>query len=291
MSTLRIAVVTPVRDEEGQLERLVAALAAQTLAPSSWTIVDTGSTDGTPGIAHAAARLLPWAGVLSVEAPRRMRGAPIVRAIEAAAGGLAGAPPDLLINIDADVSFDPGFLAGIADAFAADPSLGIASGTCLEHDGRTWSERHVTGSSAWGATRAYRWQCFQDVRPLEPRFGWDGIDELRAQARGWSTRTLRHLPFRHHRREGACDAAWRAFAAQGATAHYMGYRPSYLLLRAAHHARRRPVAVAMVGGFAARALTRRPRLADDHARTYLRRQQRLRCILRRAREATGASTA
>ena len=66
--------------------------------------------------------------------------------------------------------------------------------------------------------------------PLEERMGWDGIDELRAELRGWRTRALRDLPFRHHRPEGARDGARRsAYAAQGRAAHYMGYRPSYLV--------------------------------------------------------------
>lgn len=286
MPTPRIAVVTAVRDEEAHLGRLAAALEAQRLRPASWTIVDTGSTDATVPVARAAAAGVPWIELLTITSARRERGAPIVRAIEAAAARLDEAP-DVFINIDADVSFDVDFLERIGSAFMADPTLGIASGTCLEQEDGQWRERFVTGTSAWGATRAYRWQCFLDVAPLEPRFGWDGIDELRAQARGWSTRTLREVPFRHHRREGARERAWRAFAAQGATAQFMGYRPTYLALRAAHHARRRPSAVAMLAGYAARAVARRPQLADAEARAYLRRQQRLRHALDRVREATG----
>ena len=38
----------------------------------------------------------------------------------------------------------------------------------------------MTGSTVWGATRAYRWECLQQVLPLEERLGWDGIDEFKA---------------------------------------------------------------------------------------------------------------
>ena len=139
----------------------------------------------------------------------------------------------------------------------------------------------MTGSTVWGATRAYRWECLEAVRPLEPRLGWDGIDELRAHSRRWRTRTLRDLPFLHYRAEGSRERRWRAYAAQGATAHFMGYRPSYLALRSLHHARRHPTALAMLMSYLVRAAGRRPQLDDYEARAYLRRRQALRRITRR----------
>jgi biofilm PGA synthesis N-glycosyltransferase PgaC len=291
MSNHRVAIVTPALDEEANLPRLVAAMTVQTLTPVAWTIVDTGSTDATVEIARAAAREHDWIHVVELEATTHERGAPIVRAVECAALTHEAAPPDFLINVDADVSFGEDFLARLAAAFDDDDRLGIASGTCFEQDADgAWSERFVTGSSAWGATRAYRWACFCDVTPLTPRLGWDGIDELRAQARSWGTRTLRDLPFRHHRREGARDAGWRGYTAQGSTAHFMGYRASYLLLRSLHSAIGRPLALAMVAGYVRSALERRPRLDDAEARAYLARQQRLRTVGRRFREARGRAT-
>jgi biofilm PGA synthesis N-glycosyltransferase PgaC len=291
MTSPRVAVVTPARDEETNLPRLIAAMTEQDLQPIRWTIVDTGSTDATLAVAFDAAQRHPWIDVVSLPAERRERGAPIVRAIEVAADAHLPDPPELLVNVDADVSFEPHFLRALSLAFDADPSLGIASGTCYERHGEAWRERFVTGSSAWGATRAYRWDCLQSVRPLEPRLGWDGIDELRAHARGWSTRTLRDLPFHHPREEGAREPRWNAFAAQGSTAHFMGYRHSYLLLRALHHARRHPSAIAMYLAFVGSAVTCRSRLADRDARAYLRRQQTLRALGQRAREAGGAPPA
>ncbi len=81
--------------------------------------------------------------------------------------------------------------------------------------------------------------------------GWDGIDEMKASARGWHTHALTDLPFKHHRVEGQRDGSRRrARIAQGRAAHYIGYRPSYLVLRSLHHARREPAALAMMWGYA-----------------------------------------
>ena len=92
--------------------------------------------------------------------------------------------------------------------------------------------------------------------------GWDGVDEFRANARGWHTRTFKDLPFRHHRREGERDGAkHRARLAQGRAARYIGYRLWYLSLRALWHARKEPAALAMIWGYLDAAIKREPRLA------------------------------
>lgn len=112
--------------------------------------------------------------------------------------------------------------------------------------------------------------------------GWDGLDEVRVDLRGYSTRTIVDLPFRHHRPEGGRERGrLSAKALQGRTSWYMGYRPSYLLLRAAYRARSDPAAVAMLWGYASAAVTRMPRCAEPAVVQRLRDRQRLRTVLRR----------
>jgi glycosyltransferase involved in cell wall biosynthesis len=283
------AVITPARDELENLPRLAASLAAQTVVPEGWYIVENGSTDGTPEHCAQLAREHPWIHVLATTetAGKPVRGGPVVRAVHAAvdAGALAA---DVIVKVDADVSFEPDHFARLLAAFADEPGLGIASGSCWERSAGIWARRHVTGTTVWGAARAYRRECMHDVLPLDPRMAWDGIDEMRANAAGWRTGVILDLPFRHYRPEGVRDgSARRARMAQGRAAHYFGYRPAYLVLRSLHHARREPAALAMIWGFASAAARRTPQLDDRAVRAELRARQSLRNVPRRAREAFG----
>ena len=47
---LQYVLVTPARNEEKNIERLIQCVVAQTVRPSKWIIVSDGSTDGTDEI-------------------------------------------------------------------------------------------------------------------------------------------------------------------------------------------------------------------------------------------------
>ena len=60
MNRRRYIVVTPVRDEAEFLQRTIDSMAAQTIRPDLWIIVDDGSTDATPDIILRAAQQHDW---------------------------------------------------------------------------------------------------------------------------------------------------------------------------------------------------------------------------------------
>src|SRR3954451_4499009 len=281
-------VVTAARDEAPNLPRLAESLAAQTVLPAAWYIVENGSTDGTRAVAEGIASQHEWVHVLSLPGTERAnRGAPIVRALQAGIAAVSEAP-EILVNVDADISVDSPYFEQLLEKFDADPHLGIASGSAFELDDGVWKQRFVPGATAGGAARAGRWACLQEVLPFEERVAWDGVNEFKANVRGWRTHAFEDLPFRHHRREGERDGiAFSTRKNEGATAYYLGYRPWYLVFRSLWHARRQPAALAMIWGYLVAAVTRVPRSSDEASREYVRRQQSLRNLPARAFEASG----
>jgi glycosyltransferase involved in cell wall biosynthesis len=289
---LSYAVITPARDEERDLPRLADALRAQTQPPDAWVVVDDGSSDGTAAFVTELARSEPWARLVSRAAESADALAAGRRAGRALDGFRAGVealpgPVDVVVKIDADVDFDPDHLEQLMSRFAADATLGIASGTCYEAEDGVWVRRTKATTTVWGAARAYRTECLSAVMSLESRMGWDGLDELAVHLRGMRTATFVDLPFRHHRPEGGRERSpLHHGEALGRASWYMGYRPSYLLLRACYRARRQPSALAMVWGYAAAAAGREPRCPDPALVRALRDRQRLRVAFRRGAPAS-----
>jgi biofilm PGA synthesis N-glycosyltransferase PgaC len=289
------ALITPARNEAVNVRRLAAVLVRQSARPTAWVIVDDGSGDATLAIArelsdrHSWITAIPSPGATTHAGPLAS-GRRIGRDVIAFHAGLRtlAEPVGFVAKLDADVSFDPDYFDQLLARFALDERLGIASGICCEQDADgVWRPRHVTRSHVRGATRVWRWECLEQLLPLPERLGWDVVDELRANTLGWRTRSFDDLEFRHHRPVGARDGAWDAWAAQGWVAHYVGYRPSYLLIRALYKALREPAALALLSGYAAAVVRRDECYPDPAVRKHLRRQQGLRQLRVRLREALG----
>jgi poly-beta-1,6-N-acetyl-D-glucosamine synthase len=286
-SPLQYAAVTAVRDEELNLPRLAQALRAQTVLPAAWVIVENGSTDLTSALAHELAEREPWITILTVPPGGPTdRGGPIVRAFNQ---GLAEVPelPDVVVKLDADVSFAPDYFERVLDAFAEEPRLGIVSGTAYEEEDGEWRPQFMTGESAWGAARAYRRACLEDVSPLVEEYGWDTVDALKARLAGWEVRTLPDVSFLHPRKEGARNGSGPAWDALGRCAYFLHYRPSYQLVRTLHQVRHDPAAIRMMSGYVGAALAREERYGDESVTGLLREQQRLRRLFARRAEALG----
>jgi len=292
---LTYALVTPARDEAENLRRLAESVISQTVRPSAWIVVDDGSTDGTRELMERLSREHDWIRVVPSPGATTHSGSLAVgrragRDIVAFNAGVAALEeePGVLVKLDADVSFEENFFERILAELDGDPRLGITGGECYELEAGEWRLQPVTGSHVRGATRSYRWACWQDVRPLEERLGWDGIDHLKAEEHEWAVRPVHGLPFLHHRPLGERDGlAFARWARVGHAAYFMGYRFPYLVLRSLHRGRREPGAVGIIWGYLAGWARREERYADAAVRNRLRERQRLRNLPQRAREARG----
>lgn len=105
-SAAHFSMVIPARNEEQNLPRLLASIAASSVQPDEVLVVDDGSTDGTAAIAHKfGARVLT-----SVRLPAGWTGKSW-----ACHQGAQYATGDLLLLLDADTYFVPGGLDRVID--------------------------------------------------------------------------------------------------------------------------------------------------------------------------------
>jgi biofilm PGA synthesis N-glycosyltransferase PgaC len=279
------ALVTPARNERANLERLAGSVVDQTLRPLAWVIVDDGSNDGSAELLGELTARHDWIHLLGTGCSRdglesgRRQG----RALDAFRHGVSALtePVEVVAKVDADTSFDPDYLERLIARFREQPDLGIAGGACYEFERGAWRRQRVAKTHPRGASRAYRWACLQEVMTLDSRMGWDGLDEVKVRLQGYRSQTFVDLGFRHHRPTGGRERnRLRHNAAQGNAAWYMGYRPSYLLLRALYRTASDPAAVGMAWGYVSAAMRREARYPEPAIVRRLRDEQRLRAMLR-----------
>jgi poly-beta-1,6-N-acetyl-D-glucosamine synthase len=283
--SLSYGIVTPVLNQADDLRRLASDLLEQTVVPTAWVVVDQGSVDGTRAIADSLAREQTWIRVASTKMAEAPQVAPIVHAFHVGLAEL-DPTPDVVVRLEADTSLDSAHFERLLGERASAADLAAAAQPDVDEGHGVWRQRHGTGPGVWGACRAYRRDCLDDLMPLEEHMGWDTLDLQKAVVKGWGSRLFLDLPFRHHRSEGIRDGArFRTWVIQGEATHFMSYRVSYLLVRTLFRMPRDPAAVGLLVGYGRALAGRRPRCADAELRSYVREQQSLRRLPLRAREA------
>jgi poly-beta-1,6-N-acetyl-D-glucosamine synthase len=274
-------IVSPVKDEAERIELTLRSVCDQTHRPAQWVIVDDGSSDGTRDLAESWAEREPWITVIGPDERadvERARGGRVVRAFERGRAALTE-PHGIIVKLDGDIELPPGYFGVVAGTFERDPRAGIVGGRVLV-PGRAgaWEPERVGRHTVHGAIKAYRVRCLEDFGGLRPTMGWDGIDEYGAKARGWKVIPLADLAVRHHARRGSKQHWWRARLEEGRGAHYMGYVPAFVVVRAGYRmlVERPPLlgGAALLAGWAGAALHRSSRVDDPEAIAALRYEQR-----------------
>lgn len=282
--SLGYGIVTPVLNQANELRRLASCVLEQTVLPAAWVIVDQASVDDTRTIAHDLAREHSWirVGATTIDGTRV---APTVHAFHAGLAKL-DPTPDVVVRLGADMALDRTYFERLLRERVPEADLATAARPERYEAHGVWRQRHGTGPGVWGACRAYRRDCLDELLPLEEHMGWDTLDLQKAVVKGWVSQLFLDLPFRHHRSEGIRDGArFRTWVIQGEATHFMSYRVSYLLVRTLYRVPRDPTAVGLLVGYTRALARRRPRCGDSELRRYVRDQQSLRRLPRRVREA------
>ena len=275
----RYIIITPVRDEVQHIEKTIHSVAAQTVLPSQWIIVDDGSTDGTAELLDRESARNPWIIVIHREnRGYRAAGGGVIDAFYAGYSRVDGAPWDFVVKLDGDLSFDPDYFERCFKIFDIESRLGIGGGTiCQLENGQTRVDSkgdppfHVRG-----ATKIYRRACWNVISPLVRAPGWDTIDEVKANLRGWSTRTFAHLTLIQHKPTGGADGNWRNWFKNGRANYITGYHPLFMTAKCLKRAWQRSFLVesmALFAGYASGYVKRVPQVPDADAIRYLRQQQ------------------
>lgn len=279
-------VITPARNEEDNLPHTIRSMAAQTVRPIRWVIVDDGSTDGTGALVDAAAKEHDW--IMAIHRSNRgfrKQGGGVVEAFYDGYEFVEGLPWEFLVKFDADLSFEADYFARCLRKFADDERLGIGGGT-ISHEVRGQLVPESPGDPSFhvrGATKIYRRECWEAIGGLLRMTGWDTVDELKANMLGWTTRTFNDVPLRHHRYTGSADGTWKTQVKFGLANYVAGYHPVFMAVKCMKRIFRYPYGIGAIGlwwGFLRGYLSGTAQVGEPELIRYVRRQQLNKLLLK-----------
>jgi poly-beta-1,6-N-acetyl-D-glucosamine synthase len=277
-------IVSPVRDEERNLEATIRSVAQQTILPKQWIIVDDGSTDLTAQILARAAATYPW--VMAIH--RRNRGfrepgSGVIAAFYEGYQQIRVADWQFLVKLDGDLVLPNDYFERCLEEFQKDTQLGIGGGTLYHIERDTQVVDSNPRFHVRGATKIYRRACWAAIGGLLKAPGWDTLDEVKAHMLDWSTRTFPEPRALHLRPTGSADGSWRNAVKNGRANYISGYHPLFMVLKCVKQVFEQPygvVAAGLIYGFTTGYLKCIAQVNDAELIRYLRHQQIRRLLLR-----------
>ncbi len=276
--TISYVIITPARNEAQFIELTLKSVIAQTVLPLKWVIVSDGSTDGTDDLVRSYTVDNPWIELLRMPEREERHFAGKVRAFDAGYVKTKDLNPDVIVNLDADVSIEPDHFQFLLGKFAEDPKLGVW-GSPFREGSRQYDYRFSNVENVWGGCQLFRRECFESIGGYVPVKGGciDHIAVISARMKGWKTRTFTDKVCIHHRVMGtAQQGALKAKFKIGAKDYAVGNHPVWELSRTFYQMRNPPF---VVGGFALAAgymwsLLRRAEMPVSHElAAFTRREQ------------------
>lgn len=234
--------ITPARNEEKNIERLMTSVTSQTLLPMRWMIVSDGSTDRTDEIVESHLPTNPWIQFIRMPEHDDRHFAAKVNAFNAGYEEVKNLNYDIIGNLDADVSFDSGYFEFLISRFREDPELGVA-GTPFVENGAHYDYRFTNIEHVSGACQLFRRSCFEEIGGYVPIKGGgvDWVAVTTARMNGWKTRTFTEKACLHHRKIGTGNSkAMMTWFRQGKKDFFLGNHPLWEIFRALYQMTRKP---------------------------------------------------
>jgi poly-beta-1,6-N-acetyl-D-glucosamine synthase len=271
----KYVIVTPVKNEFENLQRTIKSVLSQETKPSKWVIINDGSTDNTKDLIDDLVKNNRWVTPVHIN-PDIVRKPGGEFVLKKGFDLVNVNDYDFIVKMDGDLSFDHDFFSKLFSEFKKDPELGIASGSCFIIEGGKLVEETYARVHTRGPMKVYRQKCYKDIGGIEPKLGWDTIDEMRAHQHGWKTRTFPELKIIHLRPTQSAGGRINGMKNMGRASYYVGYHPLFLIARGVVNMKEKPYVLGgltMIKEFFKGYIKKDPQIEDKKLKKYIRKEQ------------------
>ncbi len=278
--SIEYVLVTPARNEQKNMPRLIESVVSQKHLPMRWVIVNDASTDSTEAIARNYLESNPWIELVNMPEERDRSFAAKVDCFNAGYERVKGLDYEIIGNLDADISFEDDYLEFLMRKFVEMPDLGVAGTPFVEDDGYSSISDSCEGSKhVAGGCQLFRRRCFDEIGGYIPNRagGIDWIAVTTARMKGWHTQSFPEKVFYHHRSLGTGESnKMISNFNYGRKDYYLGNHPLWETIRVLYRFTKRPFLIGgliTMSGYLTAVLTRMDRPISNELMSFHRDEQ------------------
>jgi poly-beta-1,6-N-acetyl-D-glucosamine synthase len=280
-STTSYVIISPCRNEADFLSIALESVAAQSIKPSKWVIVDDGSADATPEILREFANKHSWVHLVTRnDRGTRSVGPGVIEAFYAGYEVINADDYEFICKLDLDLDLPPRYFELLMKKMSENPRLATVSGKAYIRQGKELVNEGHGDESSIGASKFYRTVRFKQLGGFIREVMWDGIDCHLCRMKGWTAQSIDEpeLRFLHMRPMGSSQQnIFVGRMRHGAGQYFMGSGFIWMVATAVYRIPERPFVIGglyILWGWLKAKLNNSPQYNQPGFRQYLRRYQR-----------------
>ena len=292
MSDKTLVLITPARNEEKNIRRLIECVTGQTFQPLRWAIVSDNSTDATDEIVESYAKKFPYIHLVRPgEGSASSSMASMAGAVTAGYDSLKDLEFSFVAKIDADISIEPDCLEILLGKCIEDESIGRLGPTLLVRtENRTHSHLSTPNWHVSGGLEMFRRECYEQIGGLKrlSHGGTDTVADIMSRMNGWKVVAFTDVKIVHHGPVGEVGGSMhKGRFHHGMQDYTLGYHPIFFAMKLIRRLVYKPYVLGSVQqglGFLYAIILRLDYAVDDDVVRFLRDEQksRLKDTLRNA---------
>lgn len=282
---MRYVVITPAKNEEANIARLIECVGRQTLPPLKWVIVDDNSTDATEEEVQSYCRKFPFIHLLKLNNEGDRAFSSMANAVKAGYASLQDLDFAFVAKIDADIEIQPDCIEVLLKKCIADEQIGRAGpALVVRTKGKTYHHLATPNWHVSGGLEMFRRECFEQIGGLRRLTygGTDTVADIMARMHGWKVRTFRDVQVVHHGRVSEVGGSMsKGRFRQGVQDYSLGYHPAFFVVKMIRRLVHRPYIIGSIQqglGYLYAFLRRVDYAVEDDVVSFLRREQKTRLL-------------
>ncbi len=195
---MKVCIIIPIFNEQDFIKKSVESLIGQTTKPAEVIYVNDNSTDNSKNIIKNLIKSHEWIRLIDRESVQEH--VPGAKVVEAFNFGLKHLKIkfDIICKFDGDIVLPKNYIEKILEIFNKKQSIGIVGGNLYIFKKDKWIYENIAAKThVRGPIKAYRAKCFDEIDGLKSSIGWDTVDVLLAQKKGWLIQTDKNLKVKH----------------------------------------------------------------------------------------------
>jgi len=228
--------ITPAKNEEKDLQKVIDSVVNQTVLPKVWIIIDDGSTDRTSLIIQYNQNKYDF--IKSIRLPEHQRDIYYHYAYVCRKGFEYAIQHcnKLKINfdyiglLDADTILERNYFKKLFIRMEMNPNVGIASGGIYYKKNSKLIYEKSLEDFPRGTGRIWTKQCFIETGGYEIDPAMHTISNVKANIKGYETKQYREIIAIQTRKTSSIEGFWKSNVKAGINAYYLYRRPKIIFL-------------------------------------------------------------